>query len=53
MKELLSSNNLKSETEENSIYNPHLQILRALEKMFLMVTLKCKWLVEAVMFPPK
>lgn len=32
MKELLNSNNLKSETEENSIYNPHLQILRALEK---------------------
>ena len=42
MKELLNFNNLKSETKESSIYNFHLQILRALEKMFLMVRLKDK-----------
>jgi len=33
--------------QKKTVYNIHLQILRALEKMLLMVTLKDKWLVEA------
>lgn len=40
MRELLNFNNLKSETEENSIYSLHLQIVRTSETMFLMVALQ-------------
>lgn len=47
MRELLNFNNLKSETEENSIYSLHLQIVRTLETMFLMVALQDEWLAEA------